>query len=71
MYRDGFCRDLSRCSLSGFVGVPRPEAGATKLAPSELASREREIAAIDAEIHELVYELYAITDQERKTIEGA
>ena len=30
----------------------------------------REIAATDAEIDELVYELYGITDEERKIIEG-
>jgi hypothetical protein len=32
---------------------------------------EREIAATDAEIDNLVYELYGITDEERKIIEGA
>jgi len=31
---------------------------------------EREIAATDAEIGELVYALYGITDEERKIIEG-
>jgi hypothetical protein len=31
---------------------------------------EREIAATDAEIDKLVYELYGITDEERKIIEG-
>jgi hypothetical protein len=41
----------------------RPEAGATDL--------EREIARTDAEIDNLVYELYGITDEERKIIEGA
>ncbi len=41
----------------------RPEAGATDL--------EREIARTDAEIDDLVYELYGITDEERKIIEGA
>jgi hypothetical protein len=30
---------------------------------------EREISATDAEIDELVYELYGITDEERKIIE--
>ena len=40
-----------------------------RLAPSELARLEREIAATDAEIDELVYELYGITDEERKIIE--
>jgi len=41
-----------------------------KLAPSELDRVDREIAATDAEIDELVYELYGITDQEVKIIEG-
>ncbi len=42
-----------------------------KLAPSELERLEREIAAADAEIDNLVYELYRITDEEGKIIEGA
>ena len=41
----------------------RQDAGAT----TEL---EREIASTDAEIDDLVYELYGITDEERKIIEG-
>ncbi len=41
-----------------------------KLAPSELERVEREIAATDAEIDNLVYELYGITDEEQKVIEG-
>jgi hypothetical protein len=41
-----------------------------KLAPSELDRLEREIATTDREIDELVYELYAITGEERKIIEG-
>jgi hypothetical protein len=41
-----------------------------KLAPSELDRLEREIASTDREIDELVYELYGITDKERKIIEG-
>jgi hypothetical protein len=40
-----------------------------KLAPSELERLEREIAATDAEIDNLVYELYRITQEERKIIE--
>ena len=40
----------------------RQDAGAT----TEL---EREIAVTDAEIDNLVYELYGITDEERKIIE--
>jgi type I restriction-modification system DNA methylase subunit len=41
-----------------------------KLAPSELDRLEREIASTDQEIDDLVYELYGITDEERKIIEG-
>ncbi len=41
-----------------------------KLVPSELGRAEREIASTDAEIDNLVYELYGITDHERKIIEG-
>jgi len=40
------------------------------LAPSQLERLEREIASTDAEIDELVCELYEITDEERKVIEG-
>ncbi|MGH9426948.1 MAG: Eco57I restriction-modification methylase domain-containing protein [Terriglobia bacterium] len=41
-----------------------------KLAPSEVERLEREIAATDAEIEKVVYELYGITGNERKIIEG-
>ncbi len=41
-----------------------------KLAPSEVDRLERDIASTDREIDELVYELYGITDEERKIIEG-
>ena len=41
-----------------------------KLAPSDLAPLEREIAATDEQIDNLVYELYGITDEERGIIEG-
>jgi type I restriction-modification system DNA methylase subunit len=41
-----------------------------KLAPSELDRLEREIATTDQEIDELVYELYAVTDEEREVVEG-
>jgi predicted type IV restriction endonuclease len=49
-------------------------AGQTKFfveakAPSELDRVERAIGSTDAEIDELVYELYGITDEERKIIE--
>jgi len=40
------------------------------LAPFQLDSLEREIASTDAEIDNLVYELYGITDEERKIVEG-
>ncbi len=40
-----------------------------KLAPSELDRLEREIAATDREIDNLAYELYGITDEERKIIQ--
>jgi hypothetical protein len=49
--------DLTKTSHSG------------KLAPSELDSLLREIDATDAEIDDLVFKLYHITEQERKTIE--
>jgi hypothetical protein len=54
-------------SLPRHGGVKPPlhemqTAGATEL--------ERDIAATDAEINNLVYELYGITDEERKIIEG-
>ena len=42
-----------------------------KLAPSQAERVDREIAATDAEIDELVYELYGVTDEERKIVEGA
>jgi hypothetical protein len=41
-----------------------------KLAPSELERLEREIASTDAVIDNLVYELYSITEEERKLIEN-
>ncbi|MGH9736813.1 MAG: TaqI-like C-terminal specificity domain-containing protein, partial [Candidatus Acidiferrales bacterium] len=41
-----------------------------KLAPSELDRLEREIAATDAQIDDLVYELYGITAEERKIVEA-
>ena len=42
-----------------------------KLAPSELDPLELGIASTDAQIDDLVYELYGITEVERKIIEGA
>ena len=51
----------------------RQDAGATlsgKLAPSQVERVDREIASTDREIDELVYELYGITEGERKIIEG-
>ena len=43
---------------------------AGKLAPSELDRAERDIAAIDREIDNLVYDLYGISQEGRKIIEG-
>jgi hypothetical protein len=43
----------------------------SKLAPSQVDRVDREIALTDAEIDNLVYELYTITDGERRIIEGA
>ncbi|MGH9433267.1 MAG: TaqI-like C-terminal specificity domain-containing protein, partial [Terriglobia bacterium] len=40
-----------------------------KLAPSQIDRVDREIGATDEEIDDLVYDLYAITDEERKIIE--
>jgi hypothetical protein len=40
-----------------------------KLAPSQLDRVDRQIPATDAEIDNLVYELYGITGDERKIIE--
>ena len=48
--------------VSTSTGAARLKADGTHL--------EREIAATDAEIGELVYALYGITDEERKIIEG-
>ena len=42
-----------------------------KLAPSQVERVDREIAATDAEIDNLVYELYAINDKERAIVEKA
>jgi hypothetical protein len=42
-----------------------------KLAPSDLPRLEREITTADAEIDELVYELYNVTSEERAIIEGS
>lgn len=42
-----------------------------KLTPLELDRIDREIAATDADIDELVYELYGITGEERATLERA
>ncbi|MGO8731615.1 MAG: TaqI-like C-terminal specificity domain-containing protein, partial [Terriglobia bacterium] len=41
------------------------------LAPSQVERVDREIAATDAEIDDLVYDLYTITDEERAIIEEA
>ena len=41
-----------------------------KLAPSQVERVDREIVTTDAEIDNLVYELYRITEEERKIIAG-
>ena len=41
-----------------------------KLASSQVERLDREIAATDAEIDGLVYELYSITDEERRIVAG-
>jgi hypothetical protein len=41
-----------------------------KLAPLQVERVDRKIAATDAEIDNLVYNQYRITDEERKVIEG-
>jgi len=42
-----------------------------RLAPSEIERLDRDIGATDAQIDGLVYDLYGITQEERKIIEGA
>jgi hypothetical protein len=54
----------ARCSGD----VSSPKSPGEHSSPLQL---EREIAATDGEIDELVYELYGITEEERKIIEGA
>jgi hypothetical protein len=49
---------------------PLSRTGPHNLAPSGLERLEREIAATDAEIDNLFYKLYRITDEERRVIEG-
>lgn len=49
---------------------PLSRTGPHDLASSGLDRLEREIASSDREIDALVYELYGITDEERKIIEG-
>ncbi len=49
---------------------PNKQKHSGKLAPSELDHVEREITSTDAQIDDLVYELYGITDEERKIIES-
>jgi hypothetical protein len=62
-----------RARLAAGFSPAQPEATGARLkagATSDLERLEREIAATDTEIDELVYELYGITDEERKVIEG-
>ncbi len=55
-----FCKKMLELNKKKYSG---------KLASSEGARVEREIAATDQEIDELVYRLYCITDDERRLIE--
>jgi hypothetical protein len=58
---------------AAFRPAYREKTRAARLKPAstwELDRLEREIAATDAEIDDLVYELYGITDEERKIIEA-
>jgi len=50
--------------------VLRRRGGAPKRCFPAILRPEREMAATDAEIDNLVYELYGITGEERKIIEG-
>ena len=52
---------------AGARRAPLPAVGDEDIAATEL---DREIAATDREIDNLVYELYGITDEERKIIEA-
>jgi len=45
-----------------------PQSG---IAPSQVERVDREIAAPNAEIDEVVYKLYGISEDERRIIEGA
>jgi hypothetical protein len=56
-------RKLAGAQRARLPTIAGGDAGATELG--------REIAATDREIDDLVYELYGITDEERKIIEGA
>ena len=63
------------CSVSMIALVRRmldlnKKKHSNKLAPAELQRLERQIADTDAEIDNLVYDLYAITPEERKIIEA-
>jgi hypothetical protein len=42
-----------------------------KLAPSELENLERELAANDAKIDDLVFELYGLSSEDRRVIDGS
>lgn len=58
------------CGKAFSKTTPLSRTGPHELAPSELERLEHEVAATDAEIDNLVYDLYRITDEERKVIEG-
>ena len=60
-------------SHGGAVGADagtEQEEHSGRLAPSDLDRLEREIASTDAQIDDLVYDLYGITEEERAIIEG-
>ncbi len=60
-----------RLSFSGPLQVGESKAARLKAcATPDLDCPEREIAATDEEIDELVYSLYGITNEERKIIES-
>jgi hypothetical protein len=44
---------------------------ATAMDPGEKTAIERQIATTDRQIDELIYELYGLTDEEIKIVEGA
>ncbi len=63
--------ELNKKRVEAGFGPARAESRAARLkaaATSERDCLERDIASTDEEIDELVYQLYGITDEERKII---